>query len=522
VKKPTSFDLRPALRPGSSGRWHNRQVSQPPREGPWLGDVQTPQPEPRRPTVAIALAVVALLVVGLAVGALLLNAFGPTPSPTPLAASPAPTIGLTPSPGTAQSPPTATVDPSPPTEETPPPATPGPDETPTVGRPPPSDIAAQIDQVVADVPPIRQLEPLREVPYLLLSRDEFQRELEEMLAEEVDAGDLAIEGRLLQRLGLLPDDVDLYELLVALYGSQVAAYYRPDTSTFYIIERDEPFAAMDRMIVAHEYTHALQDQHYDLEGTRITDPSEGDAALAQLAAIEGDATLLMFQWALETLSTREQLELFSSFVPTPTDQQLLDEMPPILRRQLEFPYNDGFLFTTEVQRRGGWSAVDDTLANPPVSTEQVLHPDKYFAGEQPITVTVPDLTEALGAGWRDLYQQTMGELNIQVWLADGEPPPMVIPGIQVEPTPWQAAAAGWGGDRLHMYEDGAGGWAIVWLIEWDSEADADAFEAYVREGGLLGALDGVPDLNRNDGRTLQLVIANDQPQLEIVLAALAG
>jgi hypothetical protein len=495
-------------------------VSQPPREGPWLGDVQTPQPEPRRKTPVIALALVALLIVALAAGALALNVFGPAASPPPIAGSPPPTAAA-PSPATTPTDPAATVEPSPPAEATPSPATPGPGETPSIGRTPPPDIAAQIDQVVEQVPPLRQLEPLRDVPYLLLSRAEFQRELEELLAEEVDEGDLAIEGRLLQRLGLLPDDVDLYELLAELYGSQVAAYYRPDTGTFYIIERDEPFAAMDRMIVAHEYTHALQDQHFDLEGSRITDPSEGDAALAQLAAIEGDATLLMFQWALEALTIREQLELFAGMVPSPTDQELLEGMPPILRRQLEFPYNDGFLFSTEVQRRGGWAAIDDTLANPPASTEQILHPDKYFAGEQPIRVSVPDPTAALGDGWQDVYQQTMGELNISVWLADGESPPMPIPGFEPELLPWQSAAAGWGGDRLHMYEDGDGAWAIVWLIAWDSAADADEFEAHVRGSGLLDALDGVADFDRSDDSTLRLVIGSDQPVLDTLLAAVA-
>ena len=187
-------------------------MSQPPREGPWLGDVQTPQPEPRRKTPVIALALVALLIVALAAGALALNVFGPAASPTPIAGSPPPTAAA-PSPAATPTDPAATVEPSPPAEATPSPATPGPGETPSIGRTPPPDIAAQIDQVVEQVPPLRQLEPLRDVPYLLLSRAEFQRELEELLAEEVDEGDLAIEGRLLQRLGLLPDDVDLLSLI---------------------------------------------------------------------------------------------------------------------------------------------------------------------------------------------------------------------------------------------------------------------------------------------------------------------
>jgi hypothetical protein len=161
----------------------------------------------------------------------------------------------------------------------------------------PSDIAAQIDEVISEVPPIRELEPERDVPYEFITRDKFKDDLRELLAQETDPAQFAAEELLLKRLGLLPLELDLQAALDELYGSGVAAFYRPDTGRFYVIERDAPFGPIDRVTVAHEYTHALQDQHYDLEGTRITDPAEGDAALAQLAVIEGDATVVMFDWA---------------------------------------------------------------------------------------------------------------------------------------------------------------------------------------------------------------------------------
>ncbi len=396
--------------------------------------------------------------------------------------------------------------------ETSPPGSPG------VGRTPPPDISAQIDEVVAQVPPIRELEALRDVPYILLNREEFQAELEQILADEVDPAELAIEGRLLERLGLLPEDTDLYELLLQLYGSQVAAFYRPDTSTFYIIERDSPFGPVDRMIVAHEYTHALQDQHYDLEGTRIADPSEGDAVLAQLAAIEGDASLLMYEWAFSTLSLREQIELLSGLMPTPTDQELLEGMPPVLQRQLAFPYNEGFLFATEVQRQGGWSAVDETLSEPPASTEQILHPDKYFAREQPIRIELPDLAATVGENLSNVYQQTMGELNVQVWLADGEAPP--TPGLPSASRPWQDAAAGWGGDRLAMYENDAGDWVIVWQTAWDSATDAQEFEAIA--SGLLDGLGSETGIDRAGAGTptVTILLASDAALLEAARGAI--
>jgi hypothetical protein len=368
--------------------------------------------------------------------------------------------------------------------------------------------------VVSQIPPLRELEPLHEVPYVLLSRDEFREELAGLLEDEVDREQLATEQRLLIRLGLLPPDADLYELLLQLYGSQIAAYYRPDTGSFYIIERDAPFEAMDRMIVAHEYTHALQDQHFDLAGNRITDPSEGDAALAQLAAIEGDASLVMYQWAFTNLGLDELLELFAGMAPAPTDQELLESMPEVLRRQLRFPYHEGFLFTIEIQGTGGWSAVDETLRRPPASTEQVLHPQKYVDDERPVPIAPPDLQPVLGEGWQRTYQQTMGELNLQVWLADGERPPLVMPGLPAEETDWQAAAAGWGGDRLVMYEGPAGSWVISWTIGWDTAADGAEFATIAEP--LVAGLASPAVLVEGPAQTWTVFVASDEELLAAV------
>ena len=128
-------------------------------------------------------------------------------------------------------------------------------------------------------------------------------------------------------------------------------------------------------------------------------------------------------------------------------------MPLILRRQLEFPYTDGFTFTANgLYGNGGFDAVNQALQTPPVSTEQILHPDKYFAGEQPIAVTLDDQSATLGAGWSRVYEQTMGELNIQVLASGGQEPAVNIPGFPTT-SPREEVAAGWGGDRLNMYEE---------------------------------------------------------------------
>lgn len=480
--------------------------------GPRFQPVQTPPAEPGPPwaiaiVVVLLVAVLGVLVYMLLSGGQVASTPSPSPSPRPTAAgqvTPAPSASPSPSAG-------ATDGPSPSAGTSPP----GPRQT---GLP--SDVAAQIDRVVAQVPPIREIEPESDVPYELITREQFQADLQELLAEETDPELLATEERLLKRMGLLPPEIDLAAALEELYGSQVAAFYRPDTKTFYVITRDIPFGPLDRIIVAHEYTHALQDQQFDLEGTRITDLSEGDAALAQLAVIEGDATLVMFEWATQNLSFNELFEIAGESL-SPTDQQILEDMPPILRRQLEFPYTDGWTFATEIQGEGGWSAIDAALAEPPPSTEQILHVDKFRSGEEPVDVELADASGALGPGWAVEYEQTFGELISQVWVAGGEEGPTSLPGLPVPP-PHAEVAAGWGGDRLQMYEGPDGGWAIAWETAWDTQADVDEFAERARE--LRSTLDGessvvvVPQIGEPD--RVRVLLASDEQALSAIFGAL--
>ena len=432
-----------------------------------------------------------------------------SPAPTPTGQ---PTSPRTPSPTPADSPtsaPTPTDAPSP---------TSSPEESPGPESPLPSvdpELAEQIDSVTAQIPPIRQLQPTEDVPYQFISRAQFRDELVALADEDVPPELRAAAERLLKRLGLLPDEADLEALLLDLYGTQVAAFYRPDNGRFYIIERDQPFGPIDRIITAHEYTHSLQDQHFDLEGTRITDPAEGDAALAQLAVIEGDATLTSQLWAREHLTQQEMAQLLAESLAG-LDEQTLQDMPLVLRRELEFPYAEGFFFVADVYGLGGFEAVDQLLATPPASTEQILHSDKYYDQEAPIDVNLDDVSASLGDGWALSLQQTLGELDTQIFVGGGEEPDFNLPGLPVE-WPHQEVAAGWGGDRLHMYEHPDGRWAIAWQTAWDSAEDAAEFEE--RATDLASTFDGVSIVSAGEPMTVTILIADAQPTLDALVAA---
>jgi hypothetical protein len=329
---------------------------------------------------------------------------------------------------------------------------------------------------MAQVPPIRRLEPRADVPFRFISPETFREEITRQLTEANPPEALAAEEATLTRLGLLPPGTDLQSLLIDAYSSSVAAFYEPATGAFTVIAREPfEFGAAERLFVAHEYQHALQDQHFGLERTQVTDPAEGDRALAVLGLIEGDATAVMFDWAQQNLSPDELLGLQDAV--TPQDQALLDALPAVIRRQLEFPYLDGFLFTLRLRGLGGsYAPIDDAFARLPVSSEQILHPELY-PDEQPVSVTLDaaTVTSALGDGWAQLSPaSTVGELLMGVWTLDGaDPPPGTLPGMPGTPT----STAGWGGDRLLSLEGPDGSWLIVWQTAWDSSTDADEFLA---------------------------------------------
>lgn len=482
-------------------------------------------PPPQKRSTSLPLVAGVLVVAALSVVGVYVLLFGRTAAPGPDASTLPTPAAIATSTSQATNPPT----PAPSTSKAPPPSVP--DSTPSavasaapstsagpLGTDLPIDptIEAGIREVISAVPGIRGLEALTQVPFRFISQRQFEQEFAAQFLAENPPERLVAEGRMLQRLGFLAPEQDLQQLVLTLYSSQVAAFYDPATGAFTVIVREGfDFGPDDRIIVAHEYAHALQDQHFDLEATQVSDAAEGDRALAELGLIEGDATALMFDWAIQTLSFEELLEIAGSALTQ--DQAILDSMPPVLQRQITFPYLDGCYFVNAVRGGSGYSAVDDAFGERPTSTEQILHPEKYAAGEPPVSVALLDVVAALGTGWTESYRQTMGELLIDVWVAEAPHTPSLDPCSI--PSGSSTAAAGWGGDRLVSLDGPDGTWAVVWATAWDSGLDADEFNAaalaavadlpaatYVRRAIIVDGVD----------QPVLVIVARDQATLDLV------
>ncbi len=174
------------------------------------------------------------------------------------------------------------------------------------------------------------------------------------------------------------------------------------------------------------------------------------------------------------------------------DISIYSELPAYLLEDFIFPYTYGRDFVERFYQAGGWARVDEVWRNPPQSTEHILHPERYEAGDNPLPVPRPALTATLGAGWREMEANTLGEWFTYLILAKGEYAEARLPEAEA-----RAAAEGWGGDGYAVYvHEASGQLALALHTQWDTTADAEAFgaafEAYAaarfgREVTLSGA-----------------------------------
>ena len=212
--------------------------------------------------------------------------------------------------------------------------------------------------------------------------------------------------------------------------------------------------------------HALQDQTFDLDAFLPEDEENGDLARAKVALVEGDAVLAAAEYLRAHLTRSEIRQVYSSG----GGGTGLSEIPRALRELLVFPYREGARFVAAVHGDGGWESVDAAYSEPPLSTEHILHPDKYFEGEEPVTVRLPALASALGGGWEVVEKGVLGEFVIGLYLENRLPR-------------YRAANAAefWGGDAYSLVRnEELDESALVSLSVWDSVEDAqDFFDAVI-------------------------------------------
>ena len=335
----------------------------------------------------------------------------------------------------------------------------------------PDDIAEIVLEIESQVSQIRGLTLTEPVPRILIS----PAELKDMVVNEFFADYTEEDARqdvlILSLLGLLPRDFDLRSFYLELYSEQISGFYDSSTEEIYIV-KGTTFGGREKLTYAHEFTHVLQDQTFQFdEGLDYNEEAcqeNSERCAAILALIEGDATFTEVLW-FQTYATRSDyrdiIEAFEDYA-----SPVLDNAPPYIQKDLLFPYEKGYAFVEFLFNEGGFDAVDAAFNFLPVSTEQILHPERY-PWDQPQSVELPNFEDMLAGDWVLFDQNVMGEWYTYLILGHSYDEAYRLSEEQAE-----SAAAGWGGDAYAFYLNENTD-EVIFILDmvWDTTEDADEF-----------------------------------------------
>lgn len=346
-------------------------------------------------------------------------------------------------------------------------------ETTLSGRPLDAEETRAFEPLLVAAQRIRGLRFVRPVP----TRVQSEADIVEFVRSHLDRDALEHARVFYVALGLLAPELDVERMMLAVMGEQIVGYYDPEAHT--MVVRDDVVRELiqggdlardgSALAIVHEYVHALQDQHLNLAELQELERSI-DADNAFAALVEGDATLAMIGLVIDgegqrlSSLTRDPSILAGIIQAAPgltnSSSELLSA-PSIVRAPLLSRYLGGLVFCATLHGRGGFRWIDEAFRDPPQSTEQILHPERWLEHEMPESIELAEWDELLAAGYRLHDEDTLGELELSIYFAQST-------GEDRD----EAAGEGWGGDRLRVYSTGDGQTAAIWFTTWDDEQDA--------------------------------------------------
>lgn len=341
--------------------------------------------------------------------------------------------------------------------------------------------------------------PIRQpVQRALAGRDQVEQYVEAEMRKDQQSGRLKRAQSVLQKFGLIPRDLDLEALMVALMREQVAGYYDPKKQTFYMLDWIAP--QVQRPVIAHELTHALQDQSIGLEKW-LKDPGTDDAAdsdadlaadeqmTARTAVTEGQATVVMLDYLLQpggrTVATAQDfVNTFEQGMLQSGNFPVFSNSPRYIRELLIFPYRYGLDFVRDVMiEKGRDDAFLGLLQRPPSTTREIMQPKVYLAGEHLPPLHLPPLAQVLDRRYPRYDVGAMGEFDVKVLLEQfaGEKAANKISphwrggyyytAVRPETLPANSTDA----TALRKQAVPPGSLALLYVSRWDSSESAEKF-----------------------------------------------
>jgi hypothetical protein len=353
-----------------------------------------------------------------------------------------------------------------------------------------------MNAINGQVTPLRGLTPLVPVPREFMNHQQLRAYFTDALAREWSPEAEQQEQAVLQALDMDSGTTDLRQSQIDSMVKGVLGFYDQSSKHLVVVTDRAQMGVRDRVTYAHEFTHSLQDQHYDLTALFARAEGNSDYQMAIKGLVEGDATLTMGLYARENLTALDkanyQLEEFQSL---DLSGALTGGGGPLTESATYFPYQEGAAFAALLYQNGGWDAVDAAFKNPPRSTEQVLHPERYFSGDAPKRIQLPALNLN---GWHGIAEDTLGELYLRIYLEHRLDFEYAIP-----------AAEGWGGDRYQVLGDDQGRLALALQTSWDTQAEAREFFA-TYSAFVVALADGNPQVLQANANQMRWQLAGRQ------------
>jgi hypothetical protein len=327
------------------------------------------------------------------------------------------------------------------------------------------------DEVLAEMSKILSLPVKEPLKKSVRSREEIREFLIRQMREDKDDTKRYADQKALEALGLIPKGYPLDQKLLALLTEQIAGLYDPREREFFIADWTQP--SEQRVIMAHELTHALQDQYFHVEKWEEEVKTNDDAQLARESVLEGSAMIAMYDYLLRSTgkTTRDITDFDPGMLIGDTnDSPELAQAPMVIQDEITFPYLPGAIFVQRALKEwDGWHDFHRLFENPPASTQQILHPDLYFRGVMPARVDLTPLTKVVPRGWKKLDENVLGEFAVDEILKQ-------FLGKERA----DKVAPSWSGDRYAVYqrESGMQTLLLVRLRLADEPAATRFFEAY--------------------------------------------
>ncbi|MDJ0923510.1 MAG: hypothetical protein QNJ77_03025 [Acidimicrobiia bacterium] len=354
-------------------------------------------------------------------------------------------------------------------------------------------LTEQIVELIAVTEEVRGLPFLAQPTVTIVTPEELAERVRQDLEEEIDSEELAVDSRLMKLLGLLDPGADLEAMLIDLYSEQVAGFYDGETGEMVIAGEAADLSPLTKSYVVHELIHALTDQHFlfndDFEA--MFDEERYDEGSAFQALIEGDATYFQLVY-VQQLPLDDQFQLATEALEQMNDMTVFESVPVWIQDDLAFPYDSGQYFVQTLVESGGIAAVDAAYTERPVSTEVIMHPQRFGSGEKVLEVESVDI--ALD-GYEVHETSVYGEWGFRLLLSGS-----AAPGVAAQ------AANGWGGDSYQVLFDADD---VLLAIAYKGDTEDDAFEladaliAHVTDTMELGegvATGGGVSFTADDGR----------------------